>query len=121
VWSNLAIAYNYRSRYVDSVQTAYKAVKLLDSKETVQNLVNSIAHAPPAMQQNNQTIKPIMEDAFILAGKYGIGRQGANWTYLPPSMDKEDAPARPPKWRRRANPARRGAARGSSSQPTVTC
>jgi S1-C subfamily serine protease len=94
-WSNLAIAYNYRNRYVDSVQTAYKAVKLLDSKETVQNLVNSIAHAPPAMQQNNQTIKPIMEDAFILAGKYGIGRQGANWTYLPPSMEKEDAARAP--------------------------
>jgi S1-C subfamily serine protease len=89
-WSNLAIAYNYRNRYVEAVQTAYKAVKLLDSKETVQNLINSIAHAPPAMQQNNQTIKPIMEDAFLLAGKYGIGRHGANWTYLPPSMEKDE-------------------------------
>jgi S1-C subfamily serine protease len=61
----------------------------------VQNLVNSIAHAPPAMQQNNQTIKPIMEDAFILAGKYGIGRDGGNWTYLPPSVEKEDAAGAP--------------------------
>ena len=89
-WSNLAIAYNYRGRYVDSVNAAYKAVKILDSKETVQNLVNSIAHAPPAMQQNNQKIKPIMEDAFILAGKYGVSRDGANWPYLPPTLDKED-------------------------------
>jgi S1-C subfamily serine protease len=94
-WSNLAIAYNYRSRYIDSVNAAHKAVKIHDSKETVQNLVNSIAHAPPAMQRNNETLKPIIEDTFVLAGKYGIARTGGSWTYLPPTLDKEAAPGAP--------------------------
>jgi len=89
-WSNLAIGYNFRSRYVESVEAAYKAVKIEDSKETVQNLVNSIAYAPDGLQQNNQKVKPIMEDAFILAGKHGISRQGGTWTYIPPKEPGEE-------------------------------
>ena len=34
-WSNLAIAYNFRTRYVESVEAAYKAVKIEDSKEMI--------------------------------------------------------------------------------------
>ncbi len=93
-WSNLAIGYNFRGRYVDSVQAAYKAAKIEDSKEIVQNLVNSLAHAPRGMQTSNDKIKPIMEDAVLLARKHGIDLKGGNWHYIPPSEPKEgDAPA----------------------------
>jgi tetratricopeptide (TPR) repeat protein len=44
--SNLAIAYNFRKQYEKSVLTAYKAAQLEDSKDIVQNLINSIAQAP---------------------------------------------------------------------------
>ena len=92
-WSNLAIAYNFRNRYVDSVQSAYKAAKMRDDKDIVQNLVNSIAHAPGGMQQNNAKIKPIMEDTVILAGKHGIDLKGGNWRYIPVDpKDVEEAP-----------------------------
>jgi S1-C subfamily serine protease len=88
-WSNLAIGYNFRSRYIESVQAAYKAAKIEDSNDTVQNLVNSIAHAPSGMQHNNDKIKPIMEDAFILAHKHGIGTEGGTWIYVRPHAEGE--------------------------------
>lgn len=88
-WSNLAIGYNFRNRYVDSVQAAYKAAKIKDDKEIVQNLVNSIAHAPGGMQQNNAKLKPIMEDTVILARKHGIDLRGGNWMYIPPADDDD--------------------------------
>jgi S1-C subfamily serine protease len=92
-WSNLAIGYNFRNRYVDSVQAAYKAAKIRDDKEIVGNLVNSIAHAPGGMQQNNAKIKPIMEDTIILARKHGIDLRGGNWHYIPVDpKDVEEAP-----------------------------
>jgi S1-C subfamily serine protease len=92
-WSNLAIGYNFRSRFVDSVQAAYKAARIEDDKEIVQNLVNSIAHAPRGMQQNNARIKPIMEDAVILAGKHGLSLKGGEWHYIRPKPPGEgDAP-----------------------------
>jgi S1-C subfamily serine protease len=104
-WSNLAIGYNFRSRYVDSVQAAYKAAKIKDDKDIVQNLVNSIAHAPGGMQQNNAKIKPIMEDAVILASKHGIDLKGGNWRYIP--VDPKDVEESPggdddPKTKKRA-------------------
>ena len=43
------------------------------------------------MQQSNEKMKPIMEDTFVLAGKYGIDRQGKGWVYIPPTPPKEDA------------------------------
>lgn len=91
-WSNLAIGYNFRKKYVESVKAAYKAAKLEDSKDTVQNLVNSLAYAPRGMQQNNQEIKPIMEDAVILAQKHGVGFTGGGWRYVRPRAPGE-APA----------------------------
>jgi S1-C subfamily serine protease len=94
-WSNLAIGYNFRNRYVDSVQAAYRAAKIKDDKEIVQNLVNSIAHAPPGMQRNNPKLQPILEDAFILANKHGIDRKGGNWRYIPPQADEVSAEGDP--------------------------
>ena len=84
-WSNLAIGYNFRKRYTDSVFAAYKAAKIEDTNETVQNLVNSIAYAPGGMQQNNAKIKPIMEEAIILAGRHNINLKGSGtWSYVRP-------------------------------------
>jgi S1-C subfamily serine protease len=83
-WSNLAIGYNFRKKYAESVMVAYKAAKIEDSKEIIQNLVNSIAQAPPGMQQNNAKLKPILEDAIILARKHGIDTKGGSWPYVRP-------------------------------------
>ena len=41
--SDLAIGYSLQKKYQLSVQTAYKAAKIEDSKGIVQNLVDSIA------------------------------------------------------------------------------
>src|SRR5205823_6958093 len=89
-WSNLAIGYNFKSRYVESVEAAYKAVKIEDSKETVQNLVQAFAWAPDGLQHNNDKMKPIMEDAFILAGKRGISRDRGPFLYITPKPPGED-------------------------------
>lgn len=89
-WSNLAIVYNFKKQYEKSVQYAYKAAKIRDDKDTVQNLVNSIGHAPSAMQRNNTKIRPILEDAFLLADKHGVSRQAATWMYIRPKVEDEE-------------------------------
>ncbi|WP_428939856.1 trypsin-like peptidase domain-containing protein [Fontivita pretiosa] len=89
--SNLAIAYNFRQRYVESVQWAYKAAKIQDTRPIVQNLVNSIAHAPRGLQTSNDKLKPIIEEAVILARKHGIGLNGDSWLYLPPGPSVTDS------------------------------
>ncbi|HEX8522416.1 MAG TPA: trypsin-like peptidase domain-containing protein [Tepidisphaeraceae bacterium] len=83
-WSNLAIAYNFRGKYEQSVLTAYKAAQMDDDKDIVQNLVNSIVLAPPGMRENNSKVRPIMEEAFVLAGKRGVGTTKSTWTYVRP-------------------------------------
>lgn len=87
-WSNLAIGYNFRKQYVKSVEVAYKAAKMEDSKEIVQNLVNSIAHAPGGMQKNNARVREIMEDTVVLASKHGISPRGGSWAYVHPKNSK---------------------------------
>lgn len=89
-WSNLAIAYNFRNRYEQAVQVAYKAAKIRDDKEVVQNLVASITNAPSAMQRNNTKIQAILEDAFILANKHGISRDQRGWVYIRPRAEDEE-------------------------------
>jgi hypothetical protein len=75
------------SKIEAGIKSMEMAVKLEDSKGTVQNLINTIAYAPPGMQ-NNSTIKPIMEEAVILAGKYGISPSGhADWDWVRPEEE----------------------------------
>jgi S1-C subfamily serine protease len=81
--SDLAIGYCFKQKFQLSVETAYKAAKLEDSKGIVQNLVDSIAWAPQGMQ-NNSKVKPIIQETALLAGKYGIALQQANWVWVRP-------------------------------------
>jgi S1-C subfamily serine protease len=81
-WSNLGIAYNFRQRYQDSVKACYKAATLKDTKEIAQNLVNSIAQAPPAMRSNSDKVRTVMEEATVLAHKYGIADGKQNWIFI---------------------------------------
>ncbi len=92
-WSNLAIAYNFRQKYEQSVLVAYKAAQLDDSKEIVQNLVNSIAQAPPGMRENNTKVRPIMEEATLLASKRGVTTGRQNWIYVRPVEADNKSPA----------------------------
>ena len=90
-WSNLAIGYNFKKKYQDSVDAAYKAAKLEDTKDIVQNLVNTIAYAPPGMQKSSR-MKPIIEDTMVLAGKYNINPNGeAEWSWIRPTEKLEKA------------------------------
>jgi S1-C subfamily serine protease len=82
--SNLAIAYNFRQQYEKSVLTAYKAAQIQDSKEIVQNLINSISQAPPGMRENNTKVRPIMEEATLLARKHGVSDGRQMWVYVRP-------------------------------------
>jgi S1-C subfamily serine protease len=83
--SNLAIGYNFRERYEDSVLSAYKAAKIEDTKPIVENLVNCLVYAPNGMKTNNKKIKPIIEETYVLSRKYGISVQGTGgFHYLPP-------------------------------------
>jgi len=88
--SDLSIGYNFRQKYKLAVQTAYKAAKIEDSKEIVQNLVNSISQAPEGMRSNDPQMKPIMQEATLLAGKYGISDGQHEWAWVRPS-EKEGA------------------------------
>jgi S1-C subfamily serine protease len=83
--SDLAIAYNFRDRYQDAVLTAYKAVQIQDTKELVQNLIGTIAHAPPGMRTSNAKVSPIMDEAVLLARKQGIDKP-SGFVYLPPGF-----------------------------------
>ncbi|MGC4030621.1 MAG: trypsin-like peptidase domain-containing protein [Tepidisphaeraceae bacterium] len=82
--SNLAIAYNFRKRYEDSVLSAYKAAQIDDNQEIVQNLFNSLTQAPPGMLKNNPKVAPIVADARLLISKRGIS--GERWVYVRPRM-----------------------------------
>ena len=70
--SDLAVAYHFKRQYGVSAETAFRAAKIEDSKEIVQNLVNCIVDAPAQMKESSR-IKPILEQAMVLASKYGIG------------------------------------------------
>lgn len=83
--SNLAIGYNFRDRFEEAVLTAYKATKIEDNKEVVENLVNCLVRAPTGMKTNNKKVKPIIEEAFVLSRKYGISVQGSgSFHYIRP-------------------------------------
>jgi len=84
--SDLAIGYCFKKKYELSVQTAYKAAKIEDSKGIVQNLINSIAWAPVGLQ-NNSKVKPIIGEAAILAGKYGIAMGATEWVWVRPDPE----------------------------------
>ena len=90
-WSNLAIAYNFRGRFEQSVLTAYKAAQLDDSKEVVENLVSSIVRAPRGMRENNSKVRPIMEEAFLLASKRGVATDQQSWTFIRPKAREKGA------------------------------
>jgi S1-C subfamily serine protease len=92
-WSNLAIAYNFRNRFEQSVLVAYKAAQLDDSKEVVENLISSIVRAPPGMRENNTKVRPIMEEAFLLASKRGVPTNQQSWTYIRPKATESSGPA----------------------------
>ena len=82
--SDLSIVYAFKRQWAVAVDTAYRAVKLEDNKGTVQNLVNTIVYAPVGMR-NNSKVKPIAEQAMLLATKYGIGGQpGHDWEWVRP-------------------------------------
>ena len=87
--ANLAISYHFRKRYVTSVETAYQAAKLNDSKEIVEVLINCIARAPGGMVRNNTKIKPMVEEALTLAQKYGLNGGGEGWRWLPMEDEEE--------------------------------
>jgi S1-C subfamily serine protease len=87
-WSNLAIGYNFNKQYVLAVKMAYKAAKMSDNKETVQNLVNCIAFAPEGMRKNSE-IKPMVDDAIFLAQRHGIGGR-TGFAYIRPTTKKDD-------------------------------
>ncbi|HEY7086540.1 MAG TPA: trypsin-like peptidase domain-containing protein, partial [Tepidisphaeraceae bacterium] len=93
--SNLAIGYVFKKRWEDSVMMAYKAVKKEDSQELAENLVNVLVAAPDGMKSNNKKVKPIIEEAVILAQKYNIPATGTRqFHYLPPKAPskEKDAP-----------------------------
>ena len=46
------------------------------------------------MRQNNSKVRPIMEEAFVLAGKRGVTTGQTGWTYVRPKALKEGAPAK---------------------------
>lgn len=85
--SNLAVGYNFRQRYEDSVLTAYKAARLRDSKPIVENLVSCIVRAPDGLKRNNAKVIKIIPEAAVLAQKYGIGPQGTGkFQYVAPEL-----------------------------------
>jgi S1-C subfamily serine protease len=89
-WSNLGIAYNFREKYEQSVLCCYKAAQIRDTKEVVQNLVNSISQAPPGMRANNTKVRPIMEEALLLARKHGVADGRQHWIFVRPSNDASE-------------------------------
>ncbi|HMO26699.1 MAG TPA: trypsin-like peptidase domain-containing protein, partial [Tepidisphaeraceae bacterium] len=88
VWTNLAIAYNFRSRYEEAVQCAWRAAEMVDEKEFVQNLANAIYHAPPRMVSSNARVRAISEQAQVLFRKHGIGGGGQVWLYMRPNPNR---------------------------------
>ncbi len=91
--SNLAIGYAFKQRWEDSVLMAYKAVKIEDNQALAENFVNLLVEAPQGMKSSNKKIKPVIEEAVIIAQKYGIPPTGSHkFHYLspkPPGADKK--------------------------------
>lgn len=89
--SNLAVGYSIRNVHDKAVQYAYQAVRIVDNKQTVENLVNILVHAPDALKQNNLAVRKVMPEAVLLAGKYNIPAGGTNrFNYVPPERGIDD-------------------------------
>ena len=118
--SDLAIGYSFKQKYQLSVETAYKAAKLEDSKMIVQNLVDSIAWAPPGIQKNGK-VKGIMDETLILAGKYGIQLQAAEWAWVRPDVEEEqaDGNSAKSKGKHRTKPPTGGEEEDEGGQPGI--
>lgn len=91
VWTNLAIAYNFRDRYEDAVQCAWRAVEMVDEKEFVQNLANAIYNAPPRMVSTNRRVRAIAEQAQVLFRKHNITGGAQTWLYMRPNPNRGDS------------------------------
>ncbi len=96
--TNLAVAYSLRKRHEQAVLMAHRAVRVEDSKELVENLLACFNYAPIGMQRNNQKMRPIMEEARVLASKHNIGGPPSGYHYLPPGYSdaKRVAEGKPP-------------------------
>jgi S1-C subfamily serine protease len=92
--SDLAIAYHFQKKYAVSVETAFRAAKIEDTKEIVQNLVNTITQAPDGLRKSDR-LKSTIQQAMILAAKYGMsGNAEDNWEWVrpdeTPTVKKDD-------------------------------
>ncbi len=87
---DLAVAYHFQRKYLPSIETAYRAAQIEDTKDIVQDLVNTITHVPPTMNlRQNSKVKPIVEQAMLLAAKYSIsGNPEDNWEWVRPDEGK---------------------------------
>jgi len=80
--ANIAIAYSSKKQHEKAINTLRRAAEAEDSQPIVQNLINAIYAAPPAMQRNAK-IKPAIEAAQLLAAKYGISGPSQQFYLVP--------------------------------------
>jgi S1-C subfamily serine protease len=91
--NNLGIAlFATRTDLQRGIVLMHHAVEIEDSKETVHNLVMSLALCPKEMQYNPK-VRPAIESARLLASKYSLDVHGDfhgdHWTLMPYTGDSE--------------------------------
>lgn len=96
-WSNLAIGYNFKKRYKEAVEVAYKAATMHESEDTVRNLVACFQYGPGGMEKQAWA-KKIVEDSVLMAERHKIDiRNDKGFVYVPPAEGDEipgaDSPA----------------------------
>lgn len=86
VWSNLAIIYNFLRQYEKSVDAAWRAAQINDTKDIVQQLATALYSTPPAFLRVNRRVAQIEGQAKLLFQKHSIAGP-SGWLYLQPDFD----------------------------------
>ncbi len=86
VHANLAIVYNIRRRYEDSIVSAWRAVEIKDEPQIVGQLAVALNATPRNLRSANRRVAEIAQKAELHFRKHNTST-GDSWLYLRPSFD----------------------------------
>jgi S1-C subfamily serine protease len=90
VIANLALLEVDKRQHVKAIEMLLKAARMGDNKAIVQNLMAAISTAPRGAA-NNSKVKAAIEDARLLAARYGVGGGGGQFVIVPLGKEGDGA------------------------------
>ena len=93
--ADVGVTLVFKGQWVRSIETLQHALELKDSQPIVQDMVDALTLAPPAMR-NNDKVKAAADSIGILQTKYQIAGATKTFLLVPPRPPGAAAPAEDP-------------------------